>query len=356
MRLLLVILVPIAMASCAGKQSTGPQRAAALADSLMTAKQIPGMAISVMRNNKFVWSRGFGHADLEQDVHVDPGTTKFRIGSISKSITSVGLALLVQDGRVNLDSSIYYYLPDFPKKKYRPTIRQIASHTGGIRHYKGEEFLLNKRFASVEDGLTIFKEDTLMFKPGTDYQYSSYGYNLISAVMEKSAGETFLVFMQKQVIEPLQLHSTIPDYYDSLIPSRSRYYERSGSGWINSPSVDNSYKWAGGGYLSTAEDLARFGQAIIDRRLITEATLKEFVQPQKLESGEVTSYGLGWSLRTDSRGRATFGHTGGSVGGSSHLLIYPEEKVIVSVVTNLSSAGLGDLAFRIAGAFLTEKE
>jgi CubicO group peptidase (beta-lactamase class C family) len=268
----------------------------------------------------------------------------------------VGLAILVQEGKVHLDSSIYYYLPDFPKKKYRPTVREVASHTGGIRHYKGDEFLLNRRFASVTDGLDIFKDDTLMFKPGTDYQYSSYGYNLISAVIEKSAGEPFLLFMQKRVIEPLQLHSTVPDYYDSLIPSRSRFYERGGSGWINSPAVDNSYKWAGGGYLSTSEDLARFGQAVIDHRLVTEGTLKEFTQPQTLENGEKSSYGLGWSLRMDARGRPTFGHTGGSVGGTSHLLIYPEERLIVAIATNLSSAGLGDLAFRIADAFLGQKE
>ncbi len=343
------------LGACTGSGTKPSAKAVELADSIMQAKQIPGMAISVMRDGRFLWSGGFGHADLEQDVHVDPGTTKFRIGSISKSLTAVGLAKLVADGKIYLDSSIYFYLPDFPKKKWRPTVRQVASHTGGIRHYNGDEFQMNRRFSSVTEGLSIFEDDSLMCRPGTEYNYSTYGYNLLGAIIEKTSGESFVPWMNKNVIEPMDLQQTVPDFYDSLIPSRAQPYERTSTGWINSPTVDNSYKWAGGGYLSTSEDLVRFGQAVLTHRVISEEALNEFIQPYRLSNGELTAYGLGWSLRTED-GRKTFGHSGGSVGGTSRLILYPEEGLIVSVVTNLSSADLGDFPFDIADLFLDKRE
>lgn len=315
-------------------------------------KNIPGLAITVYANEKKVWSEGFGFVDLENHVAVDPQKTKFRIGSISKALTAAGLARLFEAQKIILDSSIYFYLPDYPKYRYRPTLRQLAGHLAGIRHYKGDEFYSSRRYQSVSEGLSMFKDDTLLFKPGTQYQYSSYGFNLLSAAMEQASGKDFLRFMKEEVFDPLGLKNTVPDMNDSIIDHRTRFYMKQGNRWLNAPPVDNSYKWAGGGFLSTSEDIAAFGNALLTTTFLKKETLQYFTTPQKLENGNPTTYGLGFSCRKDKQGRFYFGHSGGSVGGTSDMVIYPEEKVVVVLLTNLSNASLGNIANQIAELFM----
>ncbi len=178
---------------------------------LMQASMIPGLSVTVSVEGETVWSEGFGFSDLEQKVKVDPARTRFRIGSISKSLTAAGLGRLYENNKIFPDSSIYFYLPDYPRLKYRPTVRQVAGHIGGVRHYRGNEFFIASHYRTVQEGLGIFKNDTLLFPPGTKYQYSSYGYNLVSAILEKAAGTDFLSFMNKEVFDPLELNHTSAD-------------------------------------------------------------------------------------------------------------------------------------------------
>ena len=321
-------------------------------DSIMSSNTIPGMAIAVSQNGRLIWSMGYGLADVEQKVMVDPANTKFRIASISKALTSIGLGILLEEKRIHLDSSIYFYLPDYPLQKYRPTVRQLASHTGGIRHYRGNENESTLPYATVWEGLSIFSKDSLMYKPGTQFLYSSYGFNLLSAVMEKSSGINFLDFMKQRVLEPLNMNSTLADHPDQIIPGRGRYYTRQGT---NAPYVDNSYKWAGGGYVSTATDLLKLGQAMIDGAIIKPETIHELITSQKLHNGKETGYGLGWFSGNRTSGQRWFGHSGGAVGGSSNLVIYPEQKLVVVILTNVSGADIGGFTHQIAGAFLTKR-
>ena len=147
----------------------------------------PGASICVMRDGAVVWSRAFGFADLEQSV---PATTetRFRIGSVSKSLTSVAIGRLVQDGQLDLDAPVQRYVPGFPVKRYPITVRQVAGHLAGIRHYATGEFENREHYATVTEGLAIFAADSLLFEPGTQFSYSSYGYNLLGAVIEGAWG------------------------------------------------------------------------------------------------------------------------------------------------------------------------
>src|SRR3989441_3108423 len=129
------------------------------------------------------------------------------------------------------------------------TTRLLGGHLAGIRHYQGNEFVLNQRFPTVTAGLAIFETDPLVAPPGTRFSYSSYGFNLISAVVEGASGEQFLAYMSRHVFQPLKMTRTAPDRNDSLIPNPTRFYQRTESGqFVLAPSVDNSYKWAGGGF------------------------------------------------------------------------------------------------------------
>ncbi|MFM8347993.1 MAG: serine hydrolase domain-containing protein [Bacteroidota bacterium] len=315
----------------------------------MQQQRIPGVAVAVTVGGKTVWSEGFGYADVEEHVSVNPEQTRFRIASISKALTAAAMAVMREQGQLALDSPVSFYRTDFPFRKYRPTVRQVAGHLGGIRHYRGNENESKVRYNTVTDGLTIFKDDTLICKPGTAYNYSSYGFNLLSAVMETASGKDYLTLMQETVLNPLAMRHTVADRLDSIIVGRGRYYLRNGQ---YAPYVDNSYKWAGGGYLSTAADLAVFGNGLLTNKLIRKETLQEFIRSQQLPDGTPTGYGMGFSTGKDKSGRIVFGHSGGAVGGTSNLVIYPEQQLVLVILTNVSGADLYDLSDKIAEQFL----
>ncbi len=326
---------------------------ARLIDSIRIAQKIPGLDAAVAIDGEVVWSQGFGFADLEHQVAVKAGTTRFRIGSVSKTLTSSALGKLVDQGKIVLDESLYTYLPNFPSKRYPITIKQIAGHIAGIRHYRDMEFLMNQKYSSVSSSLSIFENDSLLFEPGTNYSYSSYGYNLLSAAMEKASGQSFLTLIYNEVFSPLEMTSTSPDLNDSIIVNRTSFYALGGSNnVINAPVVDNSYKWAGGGFISTTTDLIKFGEAHMSPGFLSAATLTEFTTSQVLNNGDSTGYGVGWS-RLKHDGLKGYGHTGGSVGGITAFRIYPEKKLILVLLSNSSDTQYGKLGDRIVKLFLT---
>lgn len=301
------------------------------------ARGIPGLSLTVAVKGKIVYSQGFGYADLEERVPVWP-TTKFRIGSISKPLTATALVQLVEAGKLDLDSPVQNYVPSFPDKGGVITTRMLAGHLAGIRHYQGDEFNIQKHYANVLDGVKIFKNDPLVSPPGTKFNYSSYGYNLLGAVVESASGENFLEYMQKHVFDAMGLVHTAPDQNAQIMDERSRFYEKEKDGTLeNAPYVDNSYKWAGGGFLSTSEDLVRFGSMLLEPGFLKAESLKLLFTSQKTKSGEETGYGMGWGIAKSPSGRVVYEHSGGSIGGSSQLMVYPETRVVVALVTNLTS-------------------
>lgn len=321
---------------------------------VMAEHAIPGLSVAVLVDGAVVWSEGFGYANLEHRVPVTP-LTRLRIGSVSKPVTAAALGKLVEQGRLDLDAPIQRYVPSFPRKRWPITTRQLAGHLAGIRHYRGNEFLSRDRYETVLDGLRIFQDDSLLFEPGTRYAYSSYGWNLISAVIEGAAGEPFLAYMQREVFEPLGMRSIVAEHTDSIIAHRASFYERDRETGriLNAPYVDNSYKWAGGGFISNTEDLVRFGWAHLAGGFLRPETVELLFTSQRTTSGEVTNYGLGWQSGRDSAGRRWVGHTGSSVGARAVLVVYPDHRVVVAALANLGTAPMTpELAERLAAPFI----
>lgn len=322
----------------------------ALIDSLMAVQGIPGVTAAVGVQGRIVWSDGFGYADLENRVPVWPHT-KMRIGSVSKALTSVAVGRLVEAGTLDLDAPVQAYVSSFPEKRDTITTRLVAGHLAGVRHYRDDEFLSKKHYNSVEAGLEIFEADTLLYEPGTEYSYSSYGWNLVSAVVEGAAEQPFLSYMREHVLRPMRLRNTVADHVDSLITNRTDYYVREDGALRNAPYVDNSYKWAGGGYLSTAEDLVRFGHGVFQGDVLDPETVEVLTTSQRTSGGELTGYGIGWQIDTDASGRRTVGHGGGSVGGSTAFITIPSANVVVAMISNMSGVDYDDLPTRIARLF-----
>ena len=326
--------------------------ARALLDSLMDAESIPGLSISIGRGSQLIWSEGFGYSDLTHHVMVTP-LTKFRVGSVSKPMTAAALGVLVESGALELDAPVQDYVPSFPEKRWPVTTRQLAGHLGGIRHYRGMENFSRTRYPTVLSGLAIFADDSLINEPGTEFSYSSYAWNLISAVVEGASGEDFLDYMDRVVFDPLGMDRTVADWNGPVIADRTRFYVADSTRQVfNAPYVDNSYKWAGGGFLSTPEDLLVFANAHLEPGFLQAETLETLFASQRLRDGTETGYGIGWRSATNAHGERIVSHTGGSVGGRTVLTLNRDTGLIVAIVANLSSAPISNgLAGRVEELF-----
>lgn len=338
--------------SSAGEQSDAIESARLLIDSLMEAEAIPGLSVAVGRGSEVLWSEGFGYSDLTHQVKVTP-MTKFRIGSVSKPITAAALGVLVERGALDLDAPVQDYVPSFPSKRFSVTTRLLAGHLGGIRHYEGNENFSAVNYPDVLSGLAIFEDDPLINEPGTEYSYSSYAWNLISAVVEGASGEPFLDFMDREVFGALGMGQTVADRNRPIIPHRTRFYIRDADGQVvNAPYVDNSYKWAGGGFISTPEDLLIFANGHLEPGYLQAETLELLFTSQVRRDGTETGYGVGWRSSGNGHGERIVAHGGGSVGGRTYLTLNRDTGLIVAIVANLSSAPMSaELAGRIEELF-----
>jgi CubicO group peptidase (beta-lactamase class C family) len=316
---------------------------------------VPGLSVAVAIDGATVWSEGFGWSDLANQIAVTP-STRFRIGSVSKPLTAAGLVLLVERNQLDLDAPIQTYLPDFPEKDGILTPRLLAGHLSGIRNYRGREAASNLPYPNLRSGLKIFEDDPLENPPGSKFSYASYNYNLLGTVMEAAGGENFLTFIGQNVLGPLGLSDTRPDQAGAIDPQLSQFYDT----WLNgrflrSPTVNLSYCWPSGGYLSTAEDLVRLGNAHLLSTFLKLSSLKLLFTSQMTSAGKPTHYGLGWFI-----GRDIVYHGGDSFGGTAILLLRPATRTVVALTANggmalLRNAILRGRAPKDAEQFLFDK-
>ena len=312
----------------------------------------PGLSAAVAVDGKVVWAEGFGLADVENQVPVTP-ESRFRLGSVSKLLTVAAVARLVESGKLDLDAPVQRYVPSFPDKGQPITARQLAGHLAGIRHYVPADFMLPvKRYDRLAEGLEIFRNDALVHPPGTAYLYSSYGYNLLGAVVEGAAGKDFGAAVDELVIQPLELKSTGLDDPAKIVERRVRFY-RKDADLFNERAIDSSYKWPSAGYLSTASDLVRFASAHLRDGYLKPETRALLFTTQRTAAGEETGVGIGWRIGKDGAGRRILHHGGAIEGGRAFLLIYPDEKIAVAILANLSGARFAEgEAQKLAELFL----
>jgi len=322
-----------------------------VAEKFLKSEQIPGMAISVSQKGKMIWSEGFGFSDVDAKKAVNASSTQFRVASISKTLTALAMAKLVDDNKLDFDASLYTYVPDFPKKKYDFTVRQIGGHIAGIRHYNGNEFLLNKKMSIVE-GLDVFKNDSLLFEPGTNYQYSTYGWNLLSVVVQNAAGEDYNEYMKRVVFYPLQMKNTSLGYSDKEMPNRTLFYVKENGQIKIGPPVSNEFKAAGGGFISTSEDLLLFGNEIINPKTVSKTAIAELVKPQQTSTRKNTKYGIGVGIANVKNNVLRYSHSGGGMGATAYLLMYPEKDMVICILTNLSGVNIRKIVGELEDVFI----
>jgi serine beta-lactamase-like protein LACTB, mitochondrial len=365
----------------------------------LTEQNLPGLSVAVGVNGDLVWAEGFGWADIENRVPVAPGT-RFRIGTASKALTSAAVGLLLEKDRLKLDDEIQTHVPAFPKKQWPVTLRQLMGHLAGVRTDGGDEGpLFALRCERPVEGIQPFAERSLLFEPGTQYRYSSYGWILVSAAIEAAADQPFLTFMREQIFQPLGMDGTGAESATEENPEhvgepgedapfltffRQVILEPLGMGGKKAkpatgatsdratfyfPRFDanpryglhvmrphNLSCYAGSmAFLSTPSDLVRFGMAVNSGKLLKPATVELLQTSQRLPSGQETGYGLGWDLETvPLAGEQTrvVGHDGESLGGMvASLMTFRERGIVVAVTSNISYADTAAIALKIADAF-----
>ncbi|WP_245980443.1 serine hydrolase domain-containing protein [Flagellimonas lutimaris] len=313
----------------------GLEKANALFHNLVAEKKVPGLAVIILEKGEIQHQKGYGFANLENRKKIDPKRTVFRIASISKCITGLALGKMMEDGIVDLDESFYTYVPYYPKKKYDFTLRQLASHTAGIRGYRGKEFALNQDY-SIKEGIEVFKNDPLFFEPGTSYLYNSFDFVLLSLAMQEASGVSFQQYVKENILKPLGLKNTFAPQKivsSGAVESIAEFYAKRSLCFKKAVEVNNTYKLAGGGYLSTCKDAAKLGQAILVQKLLKKETYDQLLRSQIID-GNPTYYGLGFQVSQDAKGRPFVGHVGNSVGAYTNLFVYPEKEKVVAILIN----------------------
>jgi len=327
------------------------EQARPLVRALMVEENLPGLSIAVGVAGEVVWAEGFGWADFDEQLPVTP-QTRFRIGSVAMPMTATAVGLLHERGLLDLDAPVRDYVPSFPEKEWPLTTRQLMGHVAGVRRYGDDEEALYRRHHcdTALDGLRLFAGDPLRFEPGTRYQYSIYGWSLVGAVVEAAAGEPFLDFLQREVLDPSQMRDTSLDDPAGPAAHRTSFYwpfaARDPSFGVEGAvreGAENTCTQGAGALLSTPTDLVRFGLATLEGSLLRAETLATLQTPLELGSGESTGHGLGWFVREVSIGPASgpttaFGHGGSSVGGTTSFVTLPEHGIVIAITTNVSFA------------------
>ncbi len=331
-----------------------------VARAALVDQNLPGLSVAVGVGSEVVWAEGFGWADLENRVPVTPDR-RFRIGTASTMLTSAGVGVLLEQGRLTLDDPIQVSVPEFPKKQGPVTLRQLMGHLAGVGSDSGDEGpLFGEHCERPVEAFPFFAGDALRFDPGSDYRFSRYGWIVVSAAVEAAAKQPFLTFMRDQVFKPLGMAATEPDSATESVPNRViPYFPRYAADprYGPDPMRDLDYSCYAGAsvFLSTPSDLVRFGMAINGGRLLKPATVQLLQTSQRLPSGKDTGYGLGWDLETVSlSGRPTVvvGHDGDSLGGTvATVMTFRERGVVVAVTSNTSYADTPAVALKIAEAF-----
>jgi len=351
--------------------STTLQEEVAAARSRVTS---PSFSAAIAFDGELQWAGTVGFSGIET------GTTaaiagRYRIGSTSKAMTAALLMRLVVAGEIELDAPIGSYARDLPEDYAALTARQLASHTGGVRHYASvptywpgsHASLSGEHYESVKDGLSIFIDDPLEFEPGEAFGYSTYGYSLLSYALESATGEGFQALMRERLWHPLSMRHTAFDF-GADVPGRVSFYTSGDGEYSAAYPSGASYKLAGGGIVASASDVARFGLALLGEGYLDGKSKEEMFSPVKLADGSDNpqNYGLGFRVDTsvrllgEERPTTIIHHGGTQNGGASFFMIVPDFGISVSTLSNTGArAARGEaqsLAYALTRAVIAARE
>ena len=308
----------------------------------------PGAAVLVISEGKPLLTRCYGMADIEKGIPVTPATN-FRLASVSKQFTAAAIQLLVEEDKLDYDTTLRQIFPDFPDYAKSITIRNILQHTSGLIAY--EDLIPDSATVPVKDRdvLEMMKtQDSTYFTPGSAYRYSNTGYAVLAMVVEKLSGQSFAEFLHDRIFQPLGMDSTVAfEKGISEVPQRAYGYAVHADSIEFSDQSMTSSVLGDGGIYSSLNDLFRWDQALYSEKLLSAASRKLAVTPN------LETYGFGWRI-DEYRGHRREHHTGSTCGFRTVIQRYPQDHFTVIILTNRRDPDVADLAERLTDIFLIE--
>nr|WP_319268033.1 serine hydrolase domain-containing protein [uncultured Draconibacterium sp.] len=317
---------------------------------------IPGAQIAISKNGKMIYSEGIGLASKDLEVKTTRDT-KFRIGSLSELYTTLIYLKMVEDGTLIPDSTIQHYLPEFPKKKLPVTVKNLKDHTSGIREMNSRESGWQGLNVTLKKGLEIFQDDELMAPPGAFQKESRLNFNLLGAVMEEASGKNFYELLEQYVTDTLHFENTCPDNAFTSIKGRTDFFDHNVIAQVvNAISIDMRWRAPSDGLLSSAEDLVKLGNIYLNSHYLNDSTRAHIFEPAILNNNQPSQFANGWIILHNRQGKTAYGREGFVRGGSSAMLIYPEEELVIAYTSNLTQERANSPLFEIADFFIPKPE
>ncbi len=317
-------------------------------------KDSPGVAIAVMQKGEVVFLKGYGIANLEHRIPIDPKTTKFNIGSTSKQVTVFAVLLLAEQKKLSMDDDIRKHIPEIPDFGKKVTLRNLAHHTSGVR---SELALLAMAGWSPGDVITrnmvlqmIYRQKELDFEPGEESSYSNSGFTLLSEVVERVSGKSFAAFTTENIFKPLEMDdSFFVDSHQTIIPNMAYPYFTSQG--VNYKSIANEGYSGSTGVFTTASDLTKWALNFREPKVGSKKIIDEMNTLGKLNNGETFGFGMGQFIE-DYRGVKQIQHGGGTAGYIAYLGRFPEQDLNVILMGNSSSINARGRSLQVADIFL----
>ncbi|HLK61479.1 MAG TPA: serine hydrolase domain-containing protein, partial [Chthonomonadaceae bacterium] len=318
----------------------------------MQKRHIPGLSVAVVRDGKPVLMRGYGLADVERNVRASPDTV-YELGSITKQFTAMAILMLVEEGKLGLDDKIRAFLSDLPAAWSEVTVRNLLTHTSGIKNYTDIPDI-TKRWRNDythEEIIKLVSGDPLEFAPGEKWAYSNTGYFLLGMILEKVSGKPYGAFLEERIFKPLGMTSTQVNDLGAIIPNRACGYTLADNSLRNADYASMTWPFAAGVLVSTVRDMAKWDAALTTGRLLKPASYRQMWTPVTLKDGKKAEYGFGWAI-SDYQGHKFISHNGGIPGFVTTIDRFVDDKLTVIVLTNSDVANPDTIAKEVAGVYV----
>jgi CubicO group peptidase (beta-lactamase class C family) len=356
-----VILTASLLASSLAKAQTLPPDVARQVDKVFEKwdkPESPGCALGVYKDGQIVYKRGYGMADLNDDVPITPATV-FHVASMSKQFTAASIVLLAQQGKLSLDDDVHKYIPELPDFGERITIRHLVYHTSGLRDQWSLLGLAGWRYSldliTDDDVMSVMtRQKDLNFKPGDRHVYCNTGYTLMGLVVKRVSGMSLREFTTKNIFEPLGMtHTHFRDDHAEIIKHDALGYEQDGKDKPFRMSLTN-FDTAGATSLhTTVEDLQLWDENFYHPRVGGAAFLQQILERGKLNNGEQLDYAFGLVV-SKYKGLPTVDHGGADAGYRSDLTRFPDQHFSAAVLCNSADANPTGLVRQVADIFLAK--
>lgn len=301
----------------------------------------PGISVAIQRGPRVIYSKGFGFADVELRVPVTPETV-FPIGSITKTMTGLVVAQLVDAGKIDLDAPAGRYLPSLPTPARDALVRHLLNHTSGIVNYiELPEFPRNsERPVTRDEVVGWFASKPLMFPPGTRYNYTNSGAYLLGLIIEQVTGQPYDAYLETHVFQPFGMEHTSMADWRTLVDHRAKGYQKTKDGLQNAPRYDPLVAFSAGAVMSTTGDLLKYRAGVFDSPMTPHSVRERLHRLDRLTDGTLVPYSLGCLVHVELDGHRRIMHSGEIFGFSSQYAYYPDDEVTIVVLTNGESSGV----------------